>query len=152
MSPPPSAPLERSLYIGDAFGAILYGTSLNVFKCSVKVAQITAGIQIYMVFHSCYLLVTSKKGWRNGTAKFYISYGFIMLVLTAFALSANMVMGQLMWIEHRDFPGGPFAYYTEHSTLWINILGTAACIAGNYMNDALLVLQVPSLSSVTFIH
>ncbi|KAF8806974.1 hypothetical protein BYT27DRAFT_7338921 [Phlegmacium glaucopus] len=131
MSPPSSAPFERSLYIGNAFGGILYG------------------LQIYMVFHSCALLLKSESCPRGRKVKFYVIYGFVMLVLTTIALSANMFMGQYMWIEHRDFPGGPFSYYVANSTLWINILGTAACIVGNYMNDALLVL--PSLSSVAFI-
>jgi hypothetical protein len=69
-----------------------------------------------------------------------VIYGFVMLILTTFAMSANQIMGQFMWIEHRNFPGGPFDYYVVNSTLWINILGTAACIVGNYLNDALLVL------------
>jgi len=112
----------------------------------------TTGLQIYMVFHTCSLLLRSdsaSRGWKHATVKFYVIYGFVMLVLTTFALSANIIMGQLMWIEHRDFPEGSFSYYIANSTLWINILGTAACIVGNYLNDALLVL--PSFSYVTFI-
>jgi hypothetical protein len=37
-----------------------------------------------------------------------------------------------------------------NNIFWITILGTAATIAGNYMNDALLVLC--SFFSVAFIH
>ena len=65
-----------------------------------------------------------------------------MLILTTFAMAANQLMGQFMWIEYRNYPGGPFVYYLENSTLWINIFGTAACIVGNYLNDALLVLSL----------
>jgi hypothetical protein len=65
-----------------------------------------------------------------------------MLILTTFAMSANQLMGELMWIEHRNAPGGPFVYYSENSTLWFNILGTTSCIVGNYLNDALLVLPL----------
>ena len=106
---------------------------------------------MYMVFHSTYLLLNSKAGfaWKSGIVKFYVIYGFVMLILTTFAMAANQLMGQFMWIEHRNFSGGPFSYYLENSTLWINILGTAACIVGNYLNDALLVL--PQFSSVVFI-
>jgi hypothetical protein len=68
-----------------------------------------------------------------------VIYGLINLVLTAFSLAGNMHVGQLMWIEHPDFPGGPLAYYANN-IFWITILGNAAIIAGNYMNDALLVL------------
>ena len=97
---------------------------------------------MYMVFHSTHLLLNSKSGfaWRNGIVKFYVIYGFVMLILTTFAMAANQLMGQFMWIEHRNFTGGPFNYYLENSALWINVLGTTACIVGNYLNDALLVL------------
>ena len=108
---------------------------------------------MYMVFHSTHLLLNSKSGfaWKSasGIVKFYVIYGFILLILNTFAIAANQLMGQFMWIEYRNFPGGPFSYYLENSTLWINILGTAACIVGNYLNDALLVL--PLFSSVAFI-
>jgi hypothetical protein len=48
-------------------------------------------------------------------------------------------MGQLMWIEHRDFPGGPFPYYLSQGNNWIEVLGSSTDIAGNFMGDALLV-------------
>ena len=65
-------------------------------------------------------------------------------------MAANQLMGQFMWIEHRNYPGGPFNYYLENSTLWINVFGTATCIVGNYLNDALLVLRVPLFFSVVY--
>jgi len=97
-----------------------------------------------MVFHSAYLLLNSKSGfaWRTRIVKFYVIYGFVMLILTTFAMGTNQLLGQLMWIEHRNFPGGPFSYYLANSTLWINILGTASCIVGNYLNDALLLYRL----------
>ena len=147
MSAPPTANFERSLYIGNAFAGILYGMFKLVPSCSVKSrSKHTTGIQIYMVFHSTILLLNPKTGfgWKSRTVKFYIIYGFFMLIITAFGMSANQLMGQFMWIEHRNFPGGPFVYYTVNSTLWINILGTTCCIVGNYLNDALLVLFFPS--------
>ena len=108
---------------------------------------------MYMVFHSTHLLLNSKSGfaWRNGIVKFYVIYGFVMLILTTFAMAANQLMGQFMWIEHRNFTGGPFNYYLENSALWINVLGTTACIVGNYLNDALLVLAFSYSPPVVFI-
>lgn len=149
MSEPASASIERSLYIGNAFSGILYGASLNPPKVRCKIAQNTTGLMVYMVFHSTYLLLYSKSGfaWKSGIIKFYVAYGFVMLILTTFAMAANQLMGQLMWIEHRNAPGGPFAYYSENSTLWFNTLGTASCIVGNYLNDALLVTVLQTVLS-----
>ena len=152
MSAPPTANFERSLYIGNAFAGILYGMLKPVKRCSAEVAQNTTGIQMYMVFHSTYLLLNSRSGyaWKSRMVKFYVIYGFVMLILTTFAMAANQLMGQFMWIEHRNYPGGPFNYYLENSTLWINVFGTTACIVGNYLNDALLVLRIPLISSVVY--
>ena len=44
-----------------------------------------------------------------------------------------------MWINHRDYPGGPLAYYFAESTSWFSILSTAAPVVQNFMNDGLLV-------------
>lgn len=147
MSAPPTASFERSLYIGNAFAGILYGMFLkkkhaSEVSSSAQLENMNTGLQMYMVFHSTHLLLNSKSGfaWRNGIVKFYVIYGFVMLILTTFAMAANQLMGQFMWIEHRNFTGGPFNYYLENSALWINVLGTTACIVGNYLNDALLVL------------
>ncbi|KAF8806972.1 hypothetical protein BYT27DRAFT_7256979 [Phlegmacium glaucopus] len=120
---PPSAPFERSFYVGNAFGGILYG------------------LQIYMVFHSCSLLLKSEPGPPGLKVKLYMIYGFAMLALTTIALSTDMIMGQYMWIEHRDYPGGPYSYYIANGASWINVLGTTACIAGNILNDALLLYR-----------
>jgi hypothetical protein len=48
-------------------------------------------------------------------------------------------MGQLMWIEHRGFPGGPFSYYLSQGSSWTQVLGSSMDIVGNFMGDALLV-------------
>jgi hypothetical protein len=70
---------------------------------------------------------------------FYVAYGAALLILITFALAANAVYGQLMWIEHRDYPGGPAAYFKENSSIWIQTLGSAADVTGNVLGDALLV-------------
>lgn len=52
---------------------------------------------------------------------------------------ANSLLGQEMWIEHRNYPGGPVAYWTDNGAVWYNVLGSAADMFGNFMGDALLV-------------
>jgi len=50
-------------------------------------------------------------------------------------------MGQLMWIQHRDDPGGPYAYFVASANSWFETLGTATDIVANIMSDALLVYR-----------
>lgn len=104
----------------------------------VDVRHHRPGIQIYMCFHSCYLM---KQGPPSEQRKndFYIAYSVIMMVLSAFAFGSNAFMGQLMWINHRDYPGGPLAYYFAKNSVWFEVFGSTANILQNYMNDALMV-------------
>lgn len=91
-----------------------------------------------MYIHSVYYLTRFPRD-RRRSAAFYIIYGAIMLFLSAVAYFVNGVMGQMMWIEHRDEPGGPTAYFVEHIADWYNIFGTAALSCANILGDGLLV-------------
>lgn len=90
-----------------------------------------------MYFMANYYMLTVARARKN--AKVYITYGTVILILLTIDISTNAIFGQLMWIEHRDVPGGPAAYMGENLTLWVNTLGTASGVAVNFMGDALLV-------------
>jgi hypothetical protein len=44
-----------------------------------------------------------------------------------------------MWIDHRNYPGGPLGYFIGSKAAWFNILGLAAAAAVNILADGLLV-------------
>ncbi|KIJ53319.1 hypothetical protein M422DRAFT_43020 [Sphaerobolus stellatus SS14] len=130
MSDSPFPDLERSLYIGNAFGLILYG------------------VLICLTFHSIFLLNASTDVSQRRVRRAYTWYSIIVLVLIAIALMANVLMGQLMWIEHRNFPssgpsssGGPVGYWNANGNIWFNIFGSAADILADFMSNALLLYR-----------
>jgi len=57
------------------------------------------------------------------------------------AMLANALLGQEMWVEHRDFPGGPSAYFAANSSVWYNVVGSAADAFADFMGDALLLYR-----------
>jgi hypothetical protein len=114
--------LERSIYIGNAFSLILYG--LNLFMCG----------------QSVYFLMNSQ-GTNYRQRMFYVGFGLALTVLITIAVGANAMYGQMMYVEHRDVPGGPVAFFATHSTDWYNTLGSAADITANFLGDALLVYR-----------
>ncbi|KAF8902734.1 hypothetical protein CPB84DRAFT_1846104 [Gymnopilus junonius] len=107
---------ELSIYVGNMIFAVLFG------------------IQVYMCFHASYLMSRGPPSERRKN-NFYIAYSVIMLILTAISLRMN---GQLMWTNHRDYPGGSLAYYFATSSVWFEVFAAAAVILQNYMNDALM--------------
>ncbi|KAJ7510321.1 hypothetical protein B0H11DRAFT_2269720 [Mycena galericulata] len=114
-------PLERSWYIGNTIFAILYG------------------IEFCMFFMSAFFLWNTPK--QETSRLFYISYGGTLLILITIAMSCNLFFGQAMWIEHRDVPGGPVAYFENNIGLWYNTLGTAADVTANILGDGLMLYR-----------
>jgi hypothetical protein len=54
-------------------------------------------------------------------------------------MSTTLLFGQFMWINHRDVPGGPAAYFVLNNDIWFTTLGTAATVTVIFMSDALMV-------------
>ncbi|KAJ6495049.1 hypothetical protein C8R45DRAFT_1133228 [Mycena sanguinolenta] len=114
-------PLERSWYIGNTIFAILYG------------------IQLCMFFMSTCLFISSSRAARS--KYFYVGFSGTLLLLITIAMSCNLIFGQMMWIEHRDIPGGPMAYFSADVAAWYNTLGTAADIAADILGDGLMLYR-----------
>ncbi|KAJ7650703.1 hypothetical protein FB45DRAFT_888553 [Roridomyces roridus] len=114
-------PLERSWYIGNCIFAILYG------------------IQLCMAFMSAYFLSTSSK--TDNSRCFYIIYSSILLVLITIAMSCNLFFGQMMWIEHRDVPGGPVEFFSDNIAAWYNTFGTAADVTADVLSNAMMLYR-----------
>ncbi|KAK0484356.1 hypothetical protein EDD18DRAFT_708626 [Armillaria luteobubalina] len=112
---------ERGFYVGITLDAILYGVEIVIF------------------FQSVYYLVYSTVERR---VKFlYTAYGTVLFILVTISVVANGYFGQLVWLEHRDFPGGSGAYFLANVSLWLNTFGTAADAAADVLGDALLLYR-----------
>ncbi|PPQ79109.1 hypothetical protein CVT26_004094 [Gymnopilus dilepis] len=121
-----SYPIEYSIYVSNILSGILYG------------------VLVYMVFQSTHLLrIFYKESFRNRT--FYIFYGFMQLFLATVEVSLNSLVGLLMWIDYRDAPGGPIAYYLSSSSKWFGISEIACDVVSVGMADGLLVSQISTL-------
>ncbi|KAJ7284607.1 hypothetical protein C8J57DRAFT_696535 [Mycena rebaudengoi] len=114
-------PLERSWYVGNTMFAILYG------------------IQISMFFQSLYYLRAGPGSSRSKI--FYVGYGAVLLALITVAMSCNLYFGQQMWVDHRDFEGGPAAFFGANIAAWYNTFGTAADVTANVLGDALMLYR-----------
>ncbi|KAG7443430.1 uncharacterized protein BT62DRAFT_935046 [Guyanagaster necrorhizus] len=112
--------MQRAIYVSIIVGSIVFG------------AQICLYVQSFV-----YLLKNPVKKWRN----FYILFGAIFVVLTTVGGGTNMQLGQLIWIQHPDYPGGAPAYFADHSSDWYEIWGTASVSFANIMGDGLLLYR-----------
>ncbi|KAG0700582.1 hypothetical protein DFH29DRAFT_931310 [Suillus ampliporus] len=112
---------ERSLYVGNSIATAIYGGNLFIYA------------------YSTYLLMASRKVMQRRT--FYICFGGFLLILLTISVASNLAMGDLMWIENRNIPGGPPAFLAANMAAWYNDFGTAADTAANILADGLLLYR-----------
>ncbi|ESK90420.1 hypothetical protein Moror_13668 [Moniliophthora roreri MCA 2997] len=123
MSDNPALVFERCWYLGIIFKSIIYGLIL------------------YIAFNSICLLYGNGHSRSQQSKIFLILYVVMMVICMTFSIMANALLGQNMWVEHRDHEGGPYGYYAATAASWTNVAGTAFAMFGNFMGDALLLYR-----------
>ena len=97
-----------------------------------------AGIHVAL-FILCFNCLWEAKKTRPRYAYAWMTYITLLFLLGSLANAIDMRMSQMIFVDNRDFPGGPGAYAVTTYTVPINILCTAACVIGGWLQDALLV-------------
>ncbi|KAK0432647.1 hypothetical protein EV421DRAFT_2089272 [Armillaria borealis] len=124
--------LERSIYYGIIFKAILFG------------------IDFYMYFHSVYLFLVAGGSGRSHSRRLYVVVGGTLLALLTISTFVNVVFAEFMWIDHRGIVGGPLGYLDANSAVWWQTLGTVASQMCFLIGDALLLYRCYIIWNSTF--
>jgi hypothetical protein len=99
-------------------------------------------LEIFTFFAAAYCISHRPPDYRKGQ-RLYVIYGGILLMLSTISLAANSVWGQYMWIDHRNYPGGPLGVFGMTQSAWYNVLRFAADVMTNILGDGLLVRLIP---------
>ncbi|KAF5329110.1 hypothetical protein D9758_017949 [Tetrapyrgos nigripes] len=118
----PQLLFERCLYIGNILAGIIYG------------------LEVYIAFHTIHLLARGHHT-QSTSRLLLIVYISLLILSQTLALASQAGAGQLMWVEHRDFPGGPVAYFNSTGSSWNNLGGTVFVLLTNFMGDAFLLYR-----------
>ncbi|KAI0826996.1 hypothetical protein BC628DRAFT_1318825 [Trametes gibbosa] len=109
---------QNSLYVVNIINAILYGVELVLY---------------FQILRHVY---NSRK--RTPTETSLTALSTALVLLNTIFWTTQVYFGEMMWIVHVDYPGGADAYWDNNASVWYQTWGTAACIACNLINDALL--------------
>ena len=112
---------------------------MESFVCILT--QQEAGVELFMFFAAVYCIYQRPSNYRK-RQKYYIFYGAILLVLFMIQLASEVLWGQFMWIDHRNYPGGPLAFYAASQVEWYVVIGTSATALANIFGDGLLVRTI----------
>ena len=91
------------------------------------------------IFFTAVYCVRHQTSRNRKSQKYYVTHGGILLALTTIEVVVDTTWGRLMWIDHRNDPGGPLGFYSASVSTWYCILGVAACAMANILGDGLLV-------------
>jgi hypothetical protein len=127
------------------FTGILLGetSSLQTTGIASHTRDSDPGLDIFAFFASVYCISNRASDYRKGQT-FYVVYGGILLALIIIGVAIDAVWGQYVWIDHRNYPGGPLGYFVASKATWFNILGMAVGPAVNILGDGLLVRLIIS--------
>jgi hypothetical protein len=84
-------------------------------------------------------ILLGKRGNRKKSDVFYAFFSTMMLFLVSLWLITQAIFNGKMWIEDRDYPGGPGQYWSDHMSDWYMDLGSTAVVLLQLMTDALMV-------------
>ncbi|KAK7045123.1 hypothetical protein R3P38DRAFT_2508878 [Favolaschia claudopus] len=111
---------ERSILAGLFLGAIGYGVHLTLFLQCVNALR------------------NGKTAVRNRELLGFIC---ILFVLGNIGNATNILFGQKTFIDNRDYPGGPNAYFIEQSTDWSAVVCNSVYIVNTWLQDGLLLYR-----------
>ncbi|KAJ7596333.1 hypothetical protein C8J56DRAFT_722979, partial [Mycena floridula] len=77
---------------------------------------------------------------RQATRLYLVVSSLLLALITVYVVM-NTAVGELMWIDHRDTPGGPILYFLSILSRWWHIVGDAAGQATNIVADGLLIYR-----------
>ncbi|KAF7328661.1 hypothetical protein MSAN_02467700 [Mycena sanguinolenta] len=112
---------ERCIFIGQFIGAFGYGVHLTLFVQCV---------------HALYSgRKTRRHNWE------LLLFIFILFALGNIGNATSIFYAQKTFIDDRNYPGGPGAYFFEQSTQWVAVLCNSVYIVNTWFQDGLLLYR-----------
>ncbi|KAJ7048680.1 hypothetical protein C8F01DRAFT_1213631 [Mycena amicta] len=111
---------ERSILAGLFLGTVGFGVHLTLFVECVQALR------------------ARREGRRNRELLLFVC---ILFVLGNIGNATNIVFGQKTFIDDRNYPGGPNAFFVEQSTNWSAVVCNSVYIVNSWFQDALLVYR-----------
>ena len=96
-------------------------------------SQLGVHISVYLTC-SFYLLKSRTRRFQT-----WLIFVFLLFALGTVNICFNMHFGQMVWIDNRNYPGGPYAYLVQQEGNTLLTAGDAESILVSLLADGLLV-------------
>ncbi|KAH9484497.1 hypothetical protein JR316_0003979 [Psilocybe cubensis] len=115
---------ERSILVGLFLGAIGYGIHLTLFVWT------------------SHILYTKRMNSKGTVGQFLLLYVVVVFVLGNIGNATNIRFGEMTFIDNRNYPGGPNAFFVQQSTNKVAVLCNSAYIVNSWFQDGLLLYRL----------
>ncbi|EJD46583.1 hypothetical protein AURDEDRAFT_164408 [Auricularia subglabra TFB-10046 SS5] len=112
---------ERSNLDGVFIGAVAYGVHATLFFMTLKL-----------------LWARPRTTWKDYT---WIAYVIVLFTLSSIGNGAQLKFAQMTYIDDRNYPGGPAAFYTAGSTAFMAVFCNSIYTANTWLQDGLLLYR-----------
>ncbi|TCD70268.1 hypothetical protein EIP91_004169 [Steccherinum ochraceum] len=106
------------------------------FLAGDLVCGVGYGIQLVLYISCASYLWKHRKGSRNKL--FLLAYITLLLVIETIFVIVQGRTVQVVYIENRDYPGGPWQYFLDTQNLAINVMFYATFFVLTFLNDLLV--------------
>ncbi|KAI9569215.1 hypothetical protein HD554DRAFT_625863 [Boletus coccyginus] len=117
---PPATLFERALYVGITLQNILYGVEVILYLRTMQI-----------------FLARRRKPHQFDV--FFAAFSTVMFFLITGWIAADARLGKILWLQDRNYPGGPMAYLISPSMRLYNHYDAAVTIILQQMTDGLMV-------------
>ncbi|KAI0034801.1 hypothetical protein K488DRAFT_44707 [Vararia minispora EC-137] len=110
--------LERTFVAGDLLCGVGYG------------------VQLVMYVYCAHYLWTQRRARTH--ALFILAFITALLAVSTIFVGVQAYTVQLVYIDNRNYPGGPWAYFLASQNLSVNVMFEATLFMINFLSDALV--------------
>lgn len=151
--------LERTFLAGDFVCGTGYGAYCGLSTPSTQLGSllgvfdsspIPTGIQA-MLFYSCTMFLWQTRKSRGSTSLLLIGYmALLFSIETIFAIVQARTV-QVIYIDNRNYPKGPWQYFLDTQNLPINVMFYATLFVLTFLSDLLVVRTLIALECLSFL-
>ncbi|EJD50831.1 hypothetical protein AURDEDRAFT_159973 [Auricularia subglabra TFB-10046 SS5] len=112
---------ERSFLAGILIGAVAYGVHATLFFITIS------------------LLAKKKRShWKDYN---WLTYVLVLFTISSIANYGQLKFTQMIWIDNRNYPGGPSAYLVEQQTAFEAKLVVGGYMVNGWLQDGLILYR-----------
>jgi hypothetical protein len=119
---------ERACFYGTLLASLAYGELLYIiYSCNAASVHLygsdgaTQGALLMIYIQLTQVLLARPKRGQSFWA--IVAYSGLLFPLATLAVGAVFKFSEMSYIDNRNYPGGPNAFYREYSSDYVNVIG-----------------------------